>query len=114
MPGHEVESKQADDKVARNLFSYSDVGKKSTTVSAKREEPNFVIYNLIKEIDFLVESSSGGISHDQELLSTSGQGSELPDGILNDYKDLLQIAIDIFQNNYVSKCLNFLQIVSVL
>ena len=84
------------------------------------DEPNFVIYYLIKEMDFLVEnnnylsfnaesSSIRQLQHavnDAESISkidsshhsnqTIGFGSQLPSPLLNDYKEMLAIAIEIF------------------
>ena len=72
------------------------------------EEPNLVVYTLIKEIDNLVESSnqlaiqSDNSDRDMKsnLSSNTAFGVALPSGIIADYKVLLAISIEIFQNNF--------------
>ena len=72
------------------------------------EEPNLVVYSLIKEIDYLVESSnqlaiqSDNSDRDMKsnLSSNTAFGVALPSGIIADYKVLLAISIEIFQNNF--------------
>ena len=77
-----------------------------------------MIYNLIKEIDYLIESNNY-LANQQDVIalnnmlehssneggnySGSALGSSngaLPAAILADYKKLLQVAIEIFQNNF--------------
>ena len=72
------------------------------------EEPNLVVYSLIKEIDYLVESSNQLAVHSDNsdrdlksnLSSNTAFGVALPSGIIADYKVLLAISIEIFQNNF--------------
>ena len=72
------------------------------------DEPNLVVYSLIKEIDYLVESSnqlaiqSDNSDRDMKsnLSSNTAFGVALPSGIIADYKVLLAISIEIFQNNF--------------
>ena len=72
------------------------------------EEPNLVVYSLIKEIDYLVESSNQlAVNSDNSdrdlksnLSSNTAFGVALPSGIIADYKVLLAISIEIFQNNF--------------
>ena len=91
----------------RNSTTLSPGGQVQGGDENGREEPNFVIYNLIKEIDFLVEnsnyvtsqqeaialnnmldhSSNGGGNNSFSALGSSG--GALPAAIIADYKRLL-------------------------
>ena len=97
---------------------------RDSTLMSNSEEPNFVIYNLIKEIDFLVESNNffgAGVSdtaslnlHQGEAVDSESNGgmrsfapssqaagfASLPSGLIADYKELLAFAIEVFQNNF--------------
>ena len=75
------------------------------------DEPNLVVYSLIKEIDYLVESSNQLAiqsdhsdrdikSNPSNLSSNTAFGVALPSGMIADYKVLLAISIEIFQNNF--------------
>lgn len=95
------------------------------TAMSNSDEPNFLIYNMIKEMDYLVESNQQqqqnsslsdnasmrqpqnqtvndqDSSHNRSILSQNLTfGSPLPTKLVFDYNEVLKIAIEIFQNNF--------------
>lgn len=91
------------------------------------EEPNLIIYNLIKEVDCIIENSIAGnasnLHHpdsvnesalnlsassiapnakmiDGRSFSALRYASLLPAGVIEDYQKLLEVAIEIFKNNF--------------
>ena len=84
---------------------------RNITCMSNSEEPNFIIYNMIKEVDYLVEThnpsnnlgindtdcnSASGFNRSRLSVSTMAFGATLPPALVTDYAEILKIAIEIF------------------
>ena len=71
----------------------------------KEQQPNIVLYGLIKELDCLIEQkktvigvSSNSNNPPKNYLDDQSQFAD----IIKDFQELLTITIEVFQNNHVS------------